>query len=338
LADALELLRQRDRDLQRAGLQLSQARQDLEDTNRGLIALYTELQESRQAEARLAAVVQSSDDAIISMSPDGLIETWNPGADRLLGHRERDIVDQPVHIVMPLESRELFTEAIRQIRADGHTEPYNTQWLCADGVLVDVAVNVFALRDGDGELLGFSAIARDITAQIQVQRQLEKLARFDVLTGLVNRAETLARLQAALDNPRVPGGRLGVLFCDVDHFKTINDTWGHAVGDLVLTTMARRLRDCVRAGDTVGRLGGDEMLVLLPHLHNLDEAVQIAEKVRLSAAQAIPHNGTSIHATLSIGATLAMPGELVSTMTARADVAMYEAKRGGRNMVTRIGA
>jgi diguanylate cyclase (GGDEF)-like protein/PAS domain S-box-containing protein len=331
------LLRQRERDLQRAGLQLSQARQDLEDTNRGLIALYTELQEARQAEARLAAVVQSSDDAIISMSADGLIETWNPGADRLLGHSERDVVDKPISFVMPPESHELFTAAIQKIRAREHTASYNTQWCCADGVLVDVAVNVFALRDGDGELLGFSAVARDITVQVEAQRQLEKLARFDVLTGLVNRAETLARLQAALDNPRFPGAHLGVLFCDVDHFKTINDTWGHAVGDVVLTTMATRVRDCVRAGDTVGRLGGDEMLVLLPHLHSLDEAVQIAEKIRHSAAQAIPHDGTSIHATLSIGATLAVPGELVSTMTARADVAMYEAKRGGRNMVTRIG-
>lgn len=128
-----------------------------------------------------------------------------------------------------------------------------------------------------------------------------------------------------------------MLFCDVDHFKTINDTWGHAVGDLVLSTMAGRIRDCVRAGDTVGRVGGDEMLVLLPQLHNMDEAATVGEKIRSCAAEPIPHEGVLIHATLSIGVTLAVPGELVSTMTARADVAMYEAKRSGRNTVTRIG-
>lgn len=272
------------------------------------------------------------------MSPDCVIRTWNPGADRLLGHREATIVDQPIHIVMPLESHELFAACVQQIRAGMHTRPYNTQWRRSDGTLVDVAVNVFALRDSADDLLGFSAVARDITTQIEAQRQLEKLARFDVLTGLVNRAETLTRLQSALDNPRAPGGRLGVLFCDVDHFKSINDTWGHAVGDVVLSIMATRVRECVRAGDTVGRLGGDEMLVLLPHLHNINEAAQIAEKIRGRAAEAIHHEGISIHATLSIGATLAVPGELVSTMTARADVAMYEAKRSGRNRVTRIGS
>lgn len=138
------------------------------------------------------------------MSSDCVVQTWNPGADRLLGHREASIVGQPIHIVMPLESHELFTACVQQIRAGMHTRPYNTQWRCSDGTLVDVAVNVFALRDGGDELLGFSAVARDITAQIRAQRQLEKLARFDVLTGLVNRAETLSRLQAALDNPRVP--------------------------------------------------------------------------------------------------------------------------------------
>lgn len=141
---------------------------------------------------------------------------------------------------------------------------------------------------------------------------------------------------AALTCPRSPGQHLGVLFCDVDHFKSINDTWGHTTGDAVLATVADRIRECLRAGDTVGRVGGDEMVALLPGLHDIDEAARIAEKIRFRAAEPIHHAGNSIHTTLSIGATLVRPGESVEAITTRADEAMYEAKRTGRNMVTKI--
>ena len=93
------------------------------------------------------------------------------------------------------------------------------------------------------------------------------------------------------------------MFCDTDQFKAINDTWGHTVGDVVLSTVAGRIRDCVRDGDTVGRVGGDEMLVLLPGVHSIDEVVLIAEKIRCRAAEPIHHLGQTIYTTLNIGAT-----------------------------------
>lgn len=336
LADALELLRHRSGELDRARQQLAQARQELEDTNRGLIALHTELQSAQLAEARLAAVVQSSDDAIISMTPDCLIQTWNPGADRLLGHDEHRIVGQPVRILMPPESQELFDDALQQIGSGDHPQPYDTRWRRGDGTLIDVAVNVFTLRDTSTDLTGFSIIARDIAERVSAQRQLERLAHFDILTGLMNRAESFARLESALERPRIPGPHLGLLFCDVDHFKTINDTWGHAAGDAVLAILAQRFCDCVRRGDTVGRTGGDEMLVVLPGVHGIDDVAQIGEKIRRRAAEPIQHDGLTIYTTVSIGATIARPGESVLTITARADAAMYQAKRSGRNTVTRI--
>ncbi|MGB1224403.1 MAG: diguanylate cyclase domain-containing protein [Mycobacterium sp.] len=190
--------------------------------------------------------------------------------------------------------------------------------------------------DAEGNTDGAIAALRIVDDQVAAQRQLERLARYDTLTGLVNRAETITRLQAALTNPRSPGPHLGVLFCDIDHFKTVNDTWGHTVGDVVLATVARRTRECLREGDTVGRVGGDEMVVLLPGLHNLDEAAQIAEKIRAHAAEPIYDEGNTVHATLSVGATLACTGESVTAITARADEAMYQAKQAGRNTVTQI--
>jgi diguanylate cyclase (GGDEF)-like protein/PAS domain S-box-containing protein len=336
LAESVALIRQRDIELARAREQLAHARQELEDTNRGLIALYTELQAAREAEGRLAAVVQSSDDAIISMTTDCLVQTWNPGADRLLGHAEDEIFGRLVTVLMHAESKALLALSLDKIREGQSAQRYDTQWRRADGSMVDVAVNVFALRDIDGELIGFSAVARDITTQVEAQRQLERLARYDTLTGLVNRTETLSRLDIALQGSRTPGTHLGVLFCDIDRFKAINDTWGHAVGDTVLTTVAGWVRDCVRDADTVGRIGGDELLVLLSGIHSLDELAEIAEHIRQRAGQPIHHAGNAIRVTLSIGATLAIPGESVTAMTARADSAMYQAKRTGRDAVIRI--
>ncbi|MGB1223324.1 MAG: diguanylate cyclase domain-containing protein, partial [Mycobacterium sp.] len=119
-------------------------------------------------------------------------------------------------------------------------------------------------------------------------------------------------------------------------FKTINDTLGHGVGDTVLWTVAERISECVRHGDTVGRTGGDEMLVLLPGLHSLEEAIQIAEKIQARTAAPIEIAGSTFHATLSIGATLAVPGETVVDVTARADAAMYQSKHAGGNTVRGI--
>ena len=144
--------------------------------------------------------------------------------------------------------------------------------------------------------------------------------------------------RAALEQPRASGTYVGVLFCDVDQFKNINDTWGHGIGDLVLVALAARICESVRAGDTVGRTGGDEILVLLPGINGVDEVAQIAEAIRCHAAEPIELSENAIYATLSIGATIALPGEHVSTITARADAAMYQAKSGTRNPVVQISA
>lgn len=154
------------------------------------------------------------------------------------------------------------------------------------------------------------------------------------LSGLTTVPETLARLEFSLDSPRVHGPHLGVLLCDIDHFTTITETWGDAFGDVVLATLAVRIRQTVRQGDTVGRFGWDEALVLLPGVHSIDNVAQIAEKIRCRAEEPIHHSGVTIHATLSIGATLAVPGESVETQRSRLETAMYAAKEAGRNSFT----
>lgn len=203
--------------------------------------------------------------------------------------------------------------------------------------VVQLVRDVRAVADGDYSQPICTAGPREIgevsLAVKDMRDKLEVLARFDAVTGLANRAETIARLSAALESGRVPDAGVGVLFCDIDHFKDVNDSWGHAFGDAVLSTIAVRIRECVRLDDTVGRIGGDEMLVLLPSIRNLDE---VAERVRCRVAEPIVQFGRTVNITLSIGATLSLPGEAAAVTMARADAAMYRAKQAGRNRVVRI--
>ncbi len=191
--------------------------------------------------------------------------------------------------------------------------------------------------DAAGNADGATGSMRVVDDRVKAEQQLERLARFDTLTGLANRAEAISRLESALAQLRADGTHLGILFCDVDHFKAINDTWGHGIGDTVLTTLAARIRESVRHGDTVGRTGGDEILVVLPGVHSIDEVARIGEEIRRRAEEPIHASGTTIHATLSIGATIADPGESVSSITTRADEAMYQAKSSDRNTVIQVG-
>jgi diguanylate cyclase (GGDEF)-like protein/PAS domain S-box-containing protein len=297
-------------------------------------------------------MLEAAPDAMVIVGPDGRITFANAQTDRLFGYSREELIGSEMEILLPQRFQDNHPGHRDKFHADPVLRPMGRGlelWgLRKDGTEFPVDVSLSPLKIEQTQYV--SAAIRDITERhkyeqrlLQQQQQLlkahgelERLARIDSLTGLVNHAETIARLEAALQNRRVPGSDFGVLFCDADRFKVINDAWGHAVGDVVLATLARRIRDCVRDGDTVGRVGGDEMMVLLPGVHNIEEVIGVAEKIRCRACEPIQALGHTINATVSIGATLAVLGESVTAMTARADEAMYEAKRKGRNTVTAI--
>jgi diguanylate cyclase (GGDEF)-like protein len=132
---------------------------------------------------------------------------------------------------------------------------------------------------------------------------------------------------------------LAVLWCDIDHFKEINDVHGHAAGDAVLEALGTRIRGCLPTPDDLGgRIGGDELMIALRGVHDIDEAVRVAERLRCSAAEPIPFAGGVITATVSIGVALALPDEGLDALLARADDAMYRAKAQGRNRVVALAA
>jgi len=290
--------------------------------------------------------LETAPDAMVIVGPDGRIVLANAQTDRMFGYARADLIGNKVEILLPPRLRENHIGH----RADFFASPELRQmgsglnlWaLRRDGTEFPVEISLSPLGI---EASRYASVAiRDITVLrereqelIKKQRELERLVRIDTLTGLVNHAEGIARLEAALQDRRLPGStHVGVLFCDADHFKAVNDTWGHTVGDLVLSTIAERFRDCVRDDDTVGRMGGDEILVLLPGVHGIDDVIRIAEKIRCCVAEPIHQLGDKIYVTVSIGATLAVAGESVTVLTNRVDAAMYKAKQAGRNTVTAI--
>lgn len=185
--------------------------------------------------------------------------------------------------------------------------------------------------DSDGQVQGCYALTIDITAQKAAEAELQAQARIDTLTGLPNRRCFNERLTEALARSRRSQHAMALLFLDVDHFKQINDTLGHAAGDQVLKTFAARLKDSVRNTDTVARLAGDEFTVILEGLHNAEEPHVIARKILENIRQPILLPDRTLEVGTSIGVAFSDASCTEAELTAKADDALYEAKRAGRN-------
>ncbi|WLI89553.1 EAL domain-containing protein [Massilia sp. R2A-15] len=186
------------------------------------------------------------------------------------------------------------------------------------------------IRDPSGTVLQVVIVSRDVTERKEMEAYVLQQSFHDGLTGLPNRLLLLDRLSQATAHRERLHAQVGVLFIDLDHFKEINDTLGHAAGDRVLQDVAERLIGCVRDGDTVARMGGDEFVVMLVGLHQLEDAALVAEKVIVAVSAACQIEGSELHVTPSIGiAIFPEDGDNPDTLLRNADIAMYHAKRDG---------
>jgi diguanylate cyclase (GGDEF)-like protein/PAS domain S-box-containing protein len=188
------------------------------------------------------------------------------------------------------------------------------------------------LRDDHGKIIGIVGICRDVTDRKLAEDQIHFLAHHDALTGLPNRVLLMDRIEQALLQAERNGTFVTVMFIDLDNFKLVNDSLGHSAGDRLLQTVADRMVHCVRASDTVVRIGGDEFVILLPDQQSGADATGVLEKLRHAIAQPIAIESQLFRVTSSIGlATYPQDGNDGETLLMNADTAMYQAKEKGRD-------
>ena len=288
----------------------------------------------RDSETRTRSVLDSVGEGIIAISEDGLIETFNPAAEQIFGYSGSEILGQNVSLLMPEPHRGQHDGYLTQYRITGKSTVLGVTREVV-GVRKNGAYFPLELKTSEVHIEGrrlFIASARDVTARKETEQRIMYLASHDALTDLPNRTLLQDRIQQALVQVRRSHGQGAVLFIDLDRFKTINDSLGHDVGDLLLKGVAQRLLSTLRGEDTVARQGGDEFIVVLSSVTNAPDAGIVAQK--LLEALMLPYQimGKELRTSASIGiAVFPADGEDADTLLKNSDTAMYHAKESGRN-------
>ena len=248
-----------------------------------------------------------------------------------------DLLGQTDYDVFPEEYADIYYHLEKLVFSGIHVAHEEQETLNNNGEKGWIDNRKYPMHDDNGQIMGLFGIARDITENKKQQQEIEQLAFYDPLTGLPNRRLLMDRIQHALTTS-ARSGRVGaILFLDLDHFKTLNDTLGHDVGDLLLQQVAERLKKCVRAGDTVARFGGDEFIIMLEDLslqapEAISEVDYIAQKILKAVNQAFTLKGKEYLSSTSIGITLFCGRDTgINELIKQADIAMYQAKSKGRN-------
>jgi ammonium transporter, Amt family len=292
---------------------------------------YLHVSQRRRTEAlqRYESLFRHNADGVVSVGPDGGILSLNAAFTELTGWEQKDLAGTSFVGCIVTEDRPVVLETLR---AAWEGEPKARETVLRDrrGRLLEVKLTTVPIQVGPG-VVGVYQIVQDIRLRKEIERKLETQALYDYLTGLPNRALFQDRLEHAVERARRPGRTVSLLYVDLDRFKPVNDTAGHAAGDEILKTVANRLGVFLRGGDTVARLGGDEFAVLLENVDDEADAVHVAERIVALLVKPIDlPNGQAVEIGGSVGVALATvdmrePEELVR----QADVAMYEAKRLG---------
>ena len=306
-----------------------------------VIGTFSDISERKAAEdnLRIAAAVFESQEGMIVADPDGLILRVNHAFCKISGYSAEDVVGKtPKVLSSGLHDKSFYEAMWESILRKGtwEGEVWNRR---KNGQAYLEYLIITAVKDDSGKVTNYVATMTDVTMRKEASDEIHHLAFYDPLTQLPNRRLLMDRLKHALAASARSGRRGALLFLDLDHFKTLNDTLGHDRGDLLLQQVSVRLIECVRKVDTVARIGGDEFVVLLEDLshHAIEAAAQteiVAVKVLASLSKPF-HIGThEHHTTCSIGATLFIDHEVgIDAILKQADIAMYQAKDSGRNAI-----
>lgn len=299
---------------------------------KGVVVTYSDATQSRLAEEsqrRLNAVLADSSDAVAVFDFTGQITAWNRAAERIYGYTEAEALKLNIRQLMPEGLRNTERQLLETARKTLLLPPRETTRVCKDGTLRSILATTTVLTDHEGVATSISTTERDLTESKAVGR-IQHLATHDQLTGLPNRLLLDDLASQALAYARRADTKVAVLFLDIDHFKLVNDSRGHQVGDVVLSQIARRLRDCVRGQDSVVRHGGDEFIVMLTGIHDAAAVGKVAEHILGSVSRPCKVRDEEIRSTVSIGISI-YPDDAsnLERLVRNADTAMYRAKARG---------
>ena len=261
----------------------------------------------------------------------GIYETVNEAYAAMLGYTPAELQGQHFGMVVPAEQRKLIDTLFRQVMDAPMQLQAERTGLTKAGVAVTLLLSSMPLL-GPDQRRKRAYFVSDITERKRAEQRLAELAHFDRLTGLVNRTLFVQRLDEAMSRAEDRAASLAVLFIDLDGFKAINDTHGHATGDLVLQIVGQRLTECVRETDLVARLGGDEFTALLPAVTGYSTAAKVARKMLNALGQTLQVRNRALSISCSIGIAL-WPSDAGDRegLLGLADGAMYAAKSAGKN-------
>ena len=298
-----------------------------------LLRVNHKLQENEARLALAASVFNHSHESIIVLDRFGLIVEANRNFCSTAGLSMQALKGAPLNqfITGAIEEIVLFQAILDAVQNTGY---WAGEMNCrrANGALYPVQINVSPVLTANQQVEHYVIFLTDISEIKQKQSELEYVAHFDVLTGLPNRVLLLDRLQKALSNAVRHGRSLAVAFIDLDGFKDVNDTHGHAIGDQLLVVISRNMQKALRETDSIARLGGDEFVVLITDLEKTSDCIPVLDRLLDATASLLPVNHLLLKISASIGVTLFPQDNLGADQLVRhADQAMYQAKQNGKN-------
>ncbi len=289
---------------------------------------------TRSAEARFSALIRNTSDIIAIVAADGRITYVTPTAERIFGLAPQDLIGQQLDDLVAFDDRARLREFLaRDLASDGASANLEARVPRGDDKQRVVEIHGTNM-DSEPAIGGRLLNIRDTTDRKGMEEQLKRMAFHDPLTLLANRSLFRDRVEHAVAVSRRNGRGVAVMFVDLDNFKKINDSFGHAQGDRVLHKSAQRLVKATRNGDTVARLGGDEFAVLLENLMGKEQVIEIASRIVETLQEPLDLPGADLRVAASVGVVFATPDDGVEELMRNADVAMYSAKAQGKGRYT----
>lgn len=287
----------------------------------------------RQTELQLAETVfNNTAEAIVVTDASGLIISINPSFTRITGYTLSEVQGRKMNVLKsgkqtPDFYRELWAKLLSERQWQG--EMTNRR---KNGEIFMELLTITAVRDSKGRVFQYVGTFSDITEKIAARQRIEFMAYHDALTELPNRVLGKQRTRQAIVRAQRYGYMVGIVFMDLDHFKLVNDTYGHSVGDKLLQNVAQRLRAHVRSEDTLCRLSGDEFMLILEHIRGVKEIASTCQHLLQEISRPYKIEGRLVQTSLSVGISVCPEdGDNEEDLMRKADTAMFEAKQGGRN-------